>query len=64
MAKGGGYLFKWMPPLKDMSSWRRIGVQAGWGVMVCNEIHDGDYTLPRDLDYYAREVEKLVLELM
>jgi hypothetical protein len=59
VAKGGGRLFKWMPPLKGKTEHRRIGVESGWGVHVCNDIaHAGQ--VPVDFDYYIREVEKLV----
>jgi hypothetical protein len=60
IAKGGGHLFKWMPPLKGKEEWRRIGVESGWGVQVCNDIRDAGRS-PVDFDYYVREVEKLVL---
>jgi hypothetical protein len=60
IAKGGGHLFKWMPPLKGKEEWRRIGVESGWGVQVCNDIREAG-RLPVDFDYYVREVEKLVL---
>lgn len=62
IAKGGGRLFKWMPPLKGKQDWRKIGVESGWGVQPCNSITDA-HKLPIDYDYYVREVEKLVLGL-
>lgn len=62
IAKDGGRLFKWMPPLKDKNEWRKIGVESGWGVQVCNDIRDAG-KLPVDFDYYVREVEKLCLGL-
>jgi hypothetical protein len=62
IAKNGGRLFKWMPPLKGKTEWRRIGVESGWGVQVCNDIRDAG-KLPVDFDYYVKEVEKLVLHL-
>jgi hypothetical protein len=63
IAKGGGRLFKWMPPLaKKPGEWRKIGVESGWGVQVCNDIKDAG-KLPVDFDYYVREVEKLCLGL-
>jgi hypothetical protein len=62
IAKDGGRLFKWMPPLKGKQEWRRIGVESGWGVQVCNRIEDAG-KLPVDFDYYVREVEKLVIGL-
>jgi hypothetical protein len=63
IAKGGGRLFKYMPPLaKKPGEWRKIGVESGWGVQVCNDIKDAG-KLPVDFDYYVREVEKLCLSL-
>lgn len=63
IAKGGGHLFKWMPPLaKKPGVWRKIGVESGWGVQPCNDIKDAG-NLPVDFDYYIREVEKLCLGL-
>jgi hypothetical protein len=62
IAKGGKPLFKWMPPLKGKTEWRRIGVESGWGVQVCNDIRDAG-ALPVDFDYYVQEVEKLCLGL-
>jgi hypothetical protein len=61
IAQGGKPLFKWMPPLKDKTEWRKIGVESGWGVQVCNDIKDA--TLPVEFEYYIREVEKLCLNL-
>jgi hypothetical protein len=63
IAKDGGRLFKWMPPLaKNPGQWRKIGVESGWGVQVCNDIKDAG-KLPVDFDYYVQEVEKLCLSL-
>jgi len=62
IAEGGGRLFKWMPPLKGKTDWRKIGVESGWGVQPCNDIKDAG-KLPIDFDYYVREVEKLCLGL-
>lgn len=62
IAEGGGRLFKYMPPLKGKTEWRKIGVESGWGVQVCNNINDAG-KLPVDFDYYVREVEKLCLGL-
>ena len=62
IAEGGGHLFKWMPPLSGEQEWRKIGIESGWGVYPCNDIHDVEM-LPVDFDYYVREVEKLVLGL-
>ena len=60
IAKGGGRLFKIMPPLaRKPGEWRRIGVESGWGVHVCNDIRDAGQ-VPVDHDWYVREIEKLV----
>ncbi len=61
VAKGGGELLKWLPPLAGKTEWRRIAVESGWGVCVCNDIKD--VTLPVDFDYYVNECEKLTLGL-
>ena len=57
IAKNGKPLRKWMPPLKGKNEWRKIGVESGWTVCVCNDISEA--VLPVDLDYYVREVEKI-----
>ena len=62
IAEGGGRLFKWMPPLKGKTKWRKIGVESGWGVQPCSDIREAG-KLPVDFDYYIREVEKLCLAL-
>ena len=61
IAQGGRPLYKMMPPLKGKTEWRRIGVESGWTVQVCNDIRDA--VLPVNYDYYVKEVEKLVMEL-
>lgn len=63
VAQGGGTLIKLMPPLaKKPNEWRRIGVQSGWKVCVCNDIEAA--VLPIDYEWYVQEIEKLVLPLM
>ncbi len=63
IAQGGGRLFKWLTPTKTKPDvWRKIGVESGWGVQVCNDIRDAG-KLPIDFEWYIREVEKLVLHL-
>lgn len=62
IAKDGGRLFKYMPPLKGKHEWRKIGVESGWGVQPCNDINNAG-KLPVDFEWYIREVEKLVLHL-
>jgi hypothetical protein len=61
VAKGGRPLTKVMPPLKGKTEWRRIGVESGWQVQVCNDIADA--VLPVDFQWYINEVEKLVIGL-
>lgn len=61
IAKDGGRLFKWMPPLKGKNEWRKLSISAGWNVCVCNDMNDAVAEI--DYDYYIREVEKLVLGL-
>lgn len=61
VAKNGVKLFKWMPPLETWKEWRKMSVEAGWTVQVCNDINDAE--LPIDYDYYQQEVEKLCLNL-
>jgi hypothetical protein len=59
VANGGAKLTKIMPPLKkNPEKWRRIGVESGWRVNICN--HVKDIKLPIDYNYYCQEVEKLV----
>lgn len=58
----GKALTKVMPPLaKKPDYWRRIGVESGWTVCVCNDIRDA--VMPICYDYYVREIEKLVLRM-
>jgi len=62
IARGGRPLTKVMPPLaRKPGEWRRIGVESGWNVQVCNRIEDA--VLPVDFGYYVEEVEKLCLSL-
>ncbi|MBU6231804.1 hypothetical protein KGP36_03985 [Patescibacteria group bacterium] len=61
VAQGGGHLYKMMPPLKGKTDRRKIAVESGWGVQICNDIRD--VSLPLDFDYYVKEVEKLCLGL-
>lgn len=62
IARDGKPLTKVMPPLKGKTEWRRIAVESGWNVQVCNDIKDA--VLPVDFDWYVQEVEKLVLGLV
>jgi hypothetical protein len=56
----GKPLTKVMPPLaKKPDHWRRIGVESGWQVQVCNDITQTEP--PINYEYYIREIEKLTL---
>ena len=58
----GQSLTKVMPPLaKKPDHWRRIGVESGWTVCVCNDLRDA--TMPINYEYYINETEKLCLGL-
>jgi hypothetical protein len=61
VAKGGKALTKVMPPLKGKTEWRRINIESGWTVQVCNDMRDA--VLPIDFDWYVQETEKLCLSL-
>jgi len=63
IAKGGKSLFKWMPPLKGKTEWRKIAVESGWAVQICNDIVDAG-KLPIDFEWYIQETEKLCLSVM
>ena len=59
IALTGAPLTKIMPPLKGGDNERRIGVNVGWKVQVCNDIDDFQWdNLNRR--YYVQEAEKLV----
>jgi len=58
----GGSLFKWMPPLKGKTEWRKMGVVCGWKVTPCNNIKQADRSTI-NYEYYIQEVEKLCLIL-
>ena len=63
VTKQGHPMFKIMPPLaKSPGVWRRNAVQAGWKVRPCNDVADA--TVEIDIDFYANEVEKLVMGVM
>lgn len=58
----GVAMFKDMPPLKGKDQRRLIAVEAGREVCLCN--HAANATMPIDYEYYAGEVEKLVLGVL
>jgi hypothetical protein len=57
----GAELVKVMPPVSEGAEERRIGVAAGWGMWVCNDIKDFTW---KDVDYkyYIDCAEKLVIQ--
>lgn len=62
VSQRGGELVKIMPPLaRKPDEWRRIGICKGWKVQPCNRIEQAG--VPINYDWYAQEVEKLVLAL-
>lgn len=61
IAKDGVSLWKWLPPLKGKTDWRKFSINAGWRVQVCNNMSDAK--LPIDFDFYVQEVEKLCLRM-
>lgn len=58
----GSDLVKIMPPLKGKTEDRRIGINTGWKVSVCNDIKDCN---PDDIEteWYIKEAEKLIKPL-
>ena len=62
IAKGGRNLWKWLPPLKGKTDWRKFAINSGWGVCICNDISNYG-SLPIDYEFYIQETEKLVLGL-
>ena len=57
----GGELVKIMPPVSEGADERRIGVAAGWGMWVCNDINDFTWK-DVDYNYYIDCAEKLVIQ--
>lgn len=60
IATEGPQLFKVMPPLpKNPDKWRRMAINKGWQVQVCNHFTGIDHDLI-NYDWYVAEAEKLV----
>lgn len=59
-AKEAGKLVKLMPALagKEEEGDRRIGIETGWNVKICNDIRK--FTWDIDYEYYISEARKLV----
>jgi hypothetical protein len=63
VSKNGVTLTKHMPPTKTKpDKWRTFNVESGYTVQICNDVKDIDKS-SIDYDYYANEVEKLVLAM-
>lgn len=62
VTKDGKPLTKVMPPLKGKTEWRRIGVESGWNVQVCNDLKDAADVVV-NYDYYIQAIEKITLGL-
>lgn len=64
IAKGGEALNKYMPPTPTQvkknadAPERKIGINVGWQVAICNDLADFD-VLPIDYDFYIAEAAKL-----
>jgi hypothetical protein len=48
-----------MPPLYTGDPDRRLGVEIGWNVKVCNNIKDFSYDI--DYSYYVEAAKKLLI---
>ena len=59
IANDGMRLYKIMPPLEGSTDDRKIGLEVGWKVKMCNNINDFDGDV--NLDYYENEAEKIVI---
>lgn len=56
----GRPMFKIMPPLaRTPTVWRRTAIQSGWNVCPCNNVADAVREI--NINFYANEVEKLVM---
>ena len=55
--EGSGSLIKIMPPVKNKTEDRRIGICVGETVKICNDIDDFQWDI--DYEYYIKEARKL-----
>lgn len=60
ISKTGGKLVKIMPALEGGTEDRRLSIDSNWKVRICNEMVDELYDL--DVEYYAQEAEKLIIQ--
>ena len=61
VSETGVDLIKLMKPLKGQTDWRRIGIDVGWKVTVCNKIEDA--IIPINYDYYIQRANDLITPL-
>ena len=57
--KDGGQLIKVMPPVYTGDPDRRLSVESGWSMRVCNNIKDFNHDI--DYDYYVEAAKKLLI---
>ena len=60
ISKTGGKLVKIMPALEGGTEDRRLSIDSNWKVRICNEMVDELSDL--DVEYYAQEAEKLIIQ--
>jgi hypothetical protein len=59
ISTNGGKLIKIMPPLKDKTEWREIGINKSWLATPCNLV-DTDSLPNINFDFYVQEALKMV----
>jgi hypothetical protein len=59
IALAGRPLVKHMAPLKDSTAVRKIGIDTGWSVAMCNRASDFDWT-NLNRRWYIQEINKLI----
>lgn len=60
ISKTGGKLIKIMPALEGGTEDRRLSIDSNWKVRICNEMLDELDDI--DVEYYAQEAEKLLIQ--
>lgn len=62
VTKEGKDLIKLMPPLKVKTEWRKIGINKGYNITLCNNVNE----INTDFDYlfYLNEVNKITKPLL
>lgn len=57
ISHNGEELYKVLPPLKGKIEERKIGINKGWRVKICNDMKD--FESDSNFDWYIKETEKL-----